>query len=144
SLSSQSPGITSSARPVSVLDSSQARRGSPVPRRACSSSIFHTSEVAMATCVCSDNQEIQAAEIAHNVAPARLYELGVTHEGATIAASGALATFSGEKTGRSPKDKRIVENPKSASDVWWGSVNIPASEESFLKCREQALNFING
>ncbi len=41
---------------------------------------------------------------------------------------GALATFSGEKTGRSPQDKRIVQSAGSADDVWWGSVNIPATE----------------
>jgi phosphoenolpyruvate carboxykinase (ATP) len=98
----------------------------------------------MATCVESNRQEITATEVINNASPARLYELGVAHEGAAITASGALATFSGEKTGRSPKDKRIVENPESAGDVWWGSVNIPASSESFIKCKEQALKFING
>ena len=30
-----------------------------------------------------------------------------------IAASGSLATRSGDKTGRSPKDKRIVDDPAS-------------------------------
>ena len=69
-------------------------------------------------------------EVVSNAAPARLYELGVVHERASITASGALATFSGEKTGRSPKDKRIVENPESKGDVWWGSVNIPISHDS--------------
>lgn len=44
----------------------------------------------MATCVCLGKQEIMAAEIANNASPARLYELGVTHEGAAITAAGAL------------------------------------------------------
>jgi phosphoenolpyruvate carboxykinase (ATP) len=84
------------------------------------------------------------SETVNNAAPARLYELGTTFEGAAITASGALATFSGEKTGRSPKDKRIVQNPESTDDVWWGPVNIPASSESFLKCRQQAVDYLNG
>lgn len=79
-----------------------------------------------------------------NAAPARLYELGTAFEGAAITASGALATFSGEKTGRSPKDKRIVQNPESTGDVWWGSVNIPAPSDSFLKLRQHALDFLHG
>jgi phosphoenolpyruvate carboxykinase (ATP) len=67
----------------------------------------------------------------------------VTHEGAVITSSGALATFSGKKTGRSPKDKRIIENPESKEDVWWGSVNIPLNEASFAACRDRAINYIN-
>ena len=63
-------------------------------------------------------------------------------ESAAILASGALATFSGEKTGRSPLDKRIVENPKARREVWWGTVNIPASDASFLACRQQALEYL--
>ena len=31
----------------------------------------------------------------------------------------------GVKTGRSPKDKRVVEHPDSKNDIWWGPVNIP-------------------
>ena len=84
------------------------------------------------------------SETVNNAAPARLYELGTAFEGAAITATGALATFSGEKTGRSPSDKRIVENPESANDVWWGSVNIPAPSDSFVKLRQHALDYLHG
>jgi phosphoenolpyruvate carboxykinase (ATP) len=83
------------------------------------------------------------AAVLKNPAPARLYELAVAQEGAAILSSGALATFSGEKTGRSPKDKRIVAGPDGSADVWWGSVNIPADEATFLACRRRALEFLN-
>jgi phosphoenolpyruvate carboxykinase (ATP) len=63
-------------------------------------------------------------------------------EKAAILSSGALATYSGEKTGRSPLDKRIVDNPESTSEIWWGNVNIPASDSSFLACRQQALDHL--
>src|SRR3954466_93914 len=97
------------------------------PGRLLPSFLSSLSEVPMATCVEHSLQEITASEIVQNAAPARLYELAVSEEGAAIVASGALATYSGEKTGRSPKDKRIVENPESKGDVWWGSVNMPVS-----------------
>src|SRR5260370_40337773 len=74
--------------------------------------------------------KIKAVEVLRNASPARLYEDAVARERAAILASGALATFSGSKTGRSPKDKRIVANPESSAQVWWGPVNIPASHES--------------
>jgi phosphoenolpyruvate carboxykinase (ATP) len=35
-------------------------------------------------------------------------------------AGGALAVVSGAKTGRSPRDKRIVREAGSEQDVWWG------------------------
>ena len=72
--------------------------------------------------------EVRAAEVLRNAPAALLYELAIAREGAAILSSGALATFSGEKTGRSPKDKRIVEDPGSSDDVWWGPVNIPADD----------------
>jgi phosphoenolpyruvate carboxykinase (ATP) len=90
----------------------------------------------------TDELTIGDARVLRNLPPARLYELAVAHEGASILSSGALATFSGEKTGRSPKDKRIVASPDTAGDVWWGNVNIAAPDTSFLACRRDALEFL--
>jgi len=42
-----------------------------------------------------------------------------------VASNGALCAFSGKRTGRSPLDKRIVVDPSTQSEVWWGDVNIP-------------------
>lgn len=78
-------------------------------------------------------------EIFHNPPPARLYEMAVEHEQAAILSNGALATFSGAKTGRSPKDKRIVRDPRSEGRVWWGPVNIPIEPDAFIACKRQAL-----
>ena len=47
--------------------------------------------------------------ICYNPSVARLYEDAVKVDGAAISSTGALITRSGAKTGRSPKDKRIVE-----------------------------------
>ena len=55
---------------------------------------------------------------------------------------GALATNSGKKTGRSPKDKRVVESPESADEIWWGDVNRPISPESFEKVRAHSLQHL--
>ena len=56
--------------------------------------------------------------------------------------SGALATFSGHKTGRSPKDKRIVDEPSSRGNVWWGPVNIPMDHHTFDVNRERAVDYL--
>lgn len=49
---------------------------------------------------------------------AQLYEDAIKYEGAVLASSGALINFSGKKTGRSPKDKRIVYEETSKDDIW--------------------------
>ncbi|HHH28984.1 MAG TPA: phosphoenolpyruvate carboxykinase (ATP), partial [Polyangiaceae bacterium] len=87
---------------------------------------------------------INVANIIRNAVPARLYEQGLRNEpGSAIASSGAFIALSGEKTGRSPSDKRIVEEPSSKDDVWWGPVNIPLDEHVFMINRERALDYLN-
>jgi phosphoenolpyruvate carboxykinase (ATP) len=48
-----------------------------------------------------------------------------------LSASGALAVNTGVFTGRSPKDKFIVDEAGSRDAIWWGSVNPPMPEASF-------------
>lgn len=78
-----------------------------------------------------------------NATPARLYEFAIIDSHAVIAASGALATRSGDKTGRSPKDKRIVDSPPSSEHIWWGDVNIRLTERSYLINRQRALDYLS-
>ncbi|HVX12850.1 MAG TPA: phosphoenolpyruvate carboxykinase (ATP) [Pirellulales bacterium] len=86
---------------------------------------------------------IFTAEVWRNAAPARLYEIAVKDDRCAISASGALMARSGSKTGRSPKDKRVVDHPYSSGDVWWGDVNIKLDEGTFLTNRERAIDFLN-
>ncbi|TWT90584.1 Phosphoenolpyruvate carboxykinase [ATP] [Pseudobythopirellula maris] len=81
--------------------------------------------------------------VLRNASVAELYEHGIQRDHSQIASSGALVAYSGEKTGRSPKDKRVVREPGSEQDVWWGDVNIPLSPESFDKNRSMAIDFLN-
>lgn len=73
-----------------------------------------------------------------------LYEQALRYEkGTKITSTGALATLSGAKTGRSPQDKRIVDEESTNKDVWWGSVNIKLSEHAFMVNRERAVDYLN-
>lgn len=79
-----------------------------------------------------------------NTAPALLYEEAIRNDrAAALASSGALMMDSGAKTGRSPKDKRIVEHPDSAGDIWWGEINIKLDERTFMVNHERAIDFLN-
>ncbi|RYR42167.1 hypothetical protein Ahy_A08g038631 isoform C [Arachis hypogaea] len=75
-----------------------------------------------------------------------LYEQAIKYEkGSFITATGALATLSGAKTGRSPRDKRVVKDESTEHDLWWGkgSPNIEMDEHTFLINRERAVDYLN-
>jgi phosphoenolpyruvate carboxykinase (ATP) len=87
---------------------------------------------------------ITVTEVYRNVEAAPLYEEALrTEVGSSISSAGALVALSGKKTGRSPKDKRIVRHPASESDVWWDQVNFAMDEHSFHINRERAKDYLN-
>ena len=88
--------------------------------------------------------EIDVTTVHRNASPAALDQDALRSDsGATSSDSGALIAYSGDKTGRSPKDKRVVKHPESAEDVWWGPVNIALEESSFCVNRERAIDYLN-
>jgi phosphoenolpyruvate carboxykinase (ATP) len=96
------------------------------------------------TLISLKDYDIHVETVLHNPSPAQLYEDAIRYEArSTIADSGALVAYSGAKTGRSPKDKRVVRDPASEKDVWWGGVNIPLEHRSFEINRERARDYLN-
>jgi phosphoenolpyruvate carboxykinase (ATP) len=88
--------------------------------------------------------DITVKQVIRNAPPAELYEMALGNEpGSAISSTGALIAYSGEKTGRSPKDKRIVDEPRSRDHVWWGDVNIKLDEHIFMVNRERAVDYLN-
>jgi phosphoenolpyruvate carboxykinase (ATP) len=83
-------------------------------------------------------------EVHHNLSCGALYEHAIHFDKeSSIADNGALVAYSGGKTGRSPKDKRVVKHPDSENDIWWGSVNIPLEHQTFAINRERACDYLN-
>ena len=76
--------------------------------------------------------DMDRISIKRNAPVALLYEDAIRNEGAIISSTGSLINFSGKKTGRSPKDKRIVYEETSRDEIWWGSVNIKMDERRSL------------
>ena len=87
--------------------------------------------------------DMNRLSLKRNCSVAELYEEAIRKEGAVIASNGALINFSGRKTGRSPKDKRIVDEETSRDDIWWGPVNIKLDEHTFEINRERAIDYLN-
>jgi phosphoenolpyruvate carboxykinase (ATP) len=76
--------------------------------------------------------DMSKIHLRRNAPVSQLYEDAIRNEGAIISSSGALINFSGKKTGRSPKDKRIVFEETSKNDIWWGPINIKMDERMLL------------
>jgi phosphoenolpyruvate carboxykinase (ATP) len=87
---------------------------------------------------------IEVAEVLRNSSVPVLYEIGLrTEKGTAISDTGALLVYSGEKTGRSPKDKRIVRHPDSENNIDWGAVNIELDKRTFDINHERAMDYLN-
>lgn len=82
--------------------------------------------------------------VSRNLDPSSLYEEAIRQKsGTSISDTGCLIAYSGDKTGRSPKDKRVVRHPSSENNVWWGPVNFPLDELTFAINRERAIDYLN-
>ncbi len=85
---------------------------------------------------------ISGVRVLRNPSVPALYKLALDEPGCSLADTGALIAMSNAKTGRSPKDKRIVDHPANRDHVWWGPVNIAISDESYQINKETAIDFL--
>ena len=66
---------------------------------------------------------------------AELVEHAIRREEGRMASNGALVIETGERTGRSPNDRFIVDTPDVHDKIAWGAVNRPLSIESYEPSR---------
>ncbi len=71
------------------------------------------------------------SQIYWNLTPSELVEKTISGKMGTLTNTGALAIDTGSFTGRSPKDKFIVEDATTKDVIWWGDVNFRLSESNF-------------
>src|SRR5215210_4850297 len=77
-----------------------------------------------------------------NLPPARLVEAAVRRREGMLAGSGALVVKTGKRTGRSAKDKFVVEDDLTRDKVAWGATNKPFSSEAFETLLEKATRYL--
>jgi phosphoenolpyruvate carboxykinase (ATP) len=78
-----------------------------------------------------------------NLTTAELYEHALAAGAGMLANGGSIVVNTAPNTGRSPKDKFIVEEPGAKDRVWWGPVNRPIAPEHNARIREDLVAFLN-
>ncbi|RSL32873.1 phosphoenolpyruvate carboxykinase (ATP) [Salibacterium salarium] len=77
-----------------------------------------------------------------NLSISKLIEKSLFREEGFLTSKGALSVKTGKYTGRSPKDKYIVEEDSVKDKIDWGSVNQPISRERFAALYEQVMQHL--
>jgi len=69
----------------------------------------------------------------------QLYLHAIGRGEALLAEGGPLVVDTGAHTGRSPRDKFIVREPRSQDRIWWSDVNAEISQQDFGRLREKVV-----
>jgi phosphoenolpyruvate carboxykinase (ATP) len=84
-----------------------------------------------------NNQNIQI-----QLSVPQLVEKVLNRNEGVLTSSGAVRAETGKYTGRSPKDKFIVEETSTKEKIEWGSVNQPISVDAFDKLYTKVINYL--
>jgi phosphoenolpyruvate carboxykinase (ATP) len=79
-----------------------------------------------------------------NLPVAKLYEHALRNREGRLAAGGPLAIDTSPHTGRSPKDKYIVDEPSVAGQIDWGEVNRPIDAEIADRIATKVSSYLAG
>jgi phosphoenolpyruvate carboxykinase (ATP) len=85
---------------------------------------------------------ISASRVSINQPVAELVETALRRGEAQLASNGALVASTGSRTGRSPKDKFIVDDELTHTQVHWGRINQPITADKFDALLERVLAYL--
>lgn len=73
----------------------------------------------------------------------QLIQKALERDEGVLASNQALAVTTGKRTGRSPKDRFIVQEPLTTQEIDWGTVNQPISADKFHQLWERAVAYLD-
>ena len=74
---------------------------------------------------------VEGPHVHRNLSTPQLVEAAIARGEASLAANGALVALTGSRTGRSPRDKFVVQDDRTRDTVDWGKVNQPFDPGKF-------------
>lgn len=81
--------------------------------------------------------------IYRNLPVSELVQHALENKEGVLSETGAFVVETGKYTGRSPKDRFIVQQQSINNNINWGEVNIPIDEEVYEKLYEKVINHLN-
>lgn len=88
--------------------------------------------------------DLSADRTHRNLSTAELVERALSNGEGRLANNGALVCMTGDRTGRSPKDKYLEDTPGIHDNIWWGKVNQPVTPELFDEALAIATEHLAG
>src|SRR5690242_11510196 len=79
-----------------------------------------------------------------NLSVPLLYEHAIRRGEGVLGQGGTFVARTGIHTGRSAKDKFIVEEDSSKAEIWWGDTNRPVSPAVFESMHQRMLAYFQG
>lgn len=83
-------------------------------------------------------------EACWQLSPAALVEEAIQQKEGVLSQEGALVCDTGKFTGRSPRDKFIVQDDETCDLIWWGPNNNPLASEQFDALYQKITQFLKG
>jgi phosphoenolpyruvate carboxykinase (ATP) len=83
-----------------------------------------------------------SGQVFRNLSTPQLVEEALRRGEGQLASNGALLVETGDRTGRSPADRFVVDSPGVHDEIWWGKVNQPISEQHFDHLYERICRYL--
>ena len=82
-------------------------------------------------------------DVFHNLSAPQLVEHAIRAGEGMLVYSGALRTTTGERTGRSPEARFIVDDPDVSDEIWWGPVNRKFDPDHFEDLHDRVAEYLS-
>ncbi|MCA9310065.1 MAG: phosphoenolpyruvate carboxykinase (ATP), partial [Phycisphaerales bacterium] len=97
----------------------------------------------MASMLTKSALDLTRDRVLRNLPTSRLVEHALARGEGVLGNNGTLIVKTGDRTGRSPKDKYLEDTPDIHDNIWWGKVNQPITSEGFDVLEEIALQYLS-
>lgn len=88
-------------------------------------------------------EDVVAASEKRNLSIPVLYEEAIAAGDGQLAQGGSLVVSTGAHTGRSPRDRFIVESDRTRATVDWNETNQPISRSAYLRLKDATLEHLS-